>query len=384
MSPAPEGTSLPVIIDSEMPLGIECHAFSCGHGDTVLLCLPGNHWILVDCHLTKSNGTYQRFFEFLEKRKVNRLEYVVQTHPDIDHFLGMVDVLRYFTSDGRSVGCWCDSGSNSQQVRERLDPDSKRRYDELQRLLDELDEQNKITFHSVDKNGCEIGPKGFEGLVDLIPIAPDPAVTRRAFRRDVDRLKKNPAAALSANPLSVLFVVCLNENGNRFQLLLGADPEVDTLANALAVWEKRAFDSNRPQTFDAVKVPHHGSANSHCLQLCKMGGSGKGGKVALVSAGARHRLPERGVLADYLTNKWTLLITTTRHVSKSKNMFSFLLSKKALSNFATRTHDIQLGWSAVGGIRWNPEGAEITEADLMSYHSMEHPSPAPKPAGAFD
>ena len=191
----------------------------------------------------------------------------------------MVDVLRYFTSDGRAVGYWCDSGPNSQQVRELLkDSSSRRRYDDLQQLLDELDEQGKIGFHPVDQNGCEIGPAGFENRVDLVPIAPHPGDFRRIFRRDVSKLQSNPQVALAANPLSVVLVLCVHENGHRFQLLLGADQEADGLATALAVWEKRATAKGRPPTLDAVKVPHHGSPRSHCSQLCLVEAAARAGR----------------------------------------------------------------------------------------------------------
>jgi beta-lactamase superfamily II metal-dependent hydrolase len=330
--------------------------------------LPGDHWLLVDCHLTKSDGTYDRFFDFLKSRNIKRLQYIVLTHPDIDHFLGMVDVLRYFTSDDRSVNVWCDSGPNSQQVREALGSLSLRRYDELQQLLDELAEQKKIVFYHVDQNGNDIGPAGLENRVDLVPIAPNPGEIRRLFRRDVERLGSNPGAAVAANPLSVVLVVCVNDSGHRFQLLLGADPEADGLATALAVWERRAANQGRPRTLDAVKVPHHGSPRSHCSDLCRMGPTGTSGKVAVVSAGMRQGLPERSVLADYLSNKWTLLITTTRRVRTPRSRFSFLVSKNP-SSFRAGVHDIQLSWSAVEGLRWKPSEAEVTEADLPSYHS---------------
>ena len=319
MNPAPAGTSKEATIGSEAPLTVECHVFACGHGDTILLCLPGNHWILIDCHLTKYDGVYDGFFGFLEQRNITRLEYIFQTHPDIDHFLGMVDILQYFSSDGRSVGYWCDSGPSSQQVREGLDPQSSRRYDQLQKVLDALYGQGKIKFRQVDQNGCLIGPRGLEGRVDLIPIAPDPSEIREEVRKGVKRIASNPEASLEANALSVILVLCVQDNGRHFHLLLGADPESKTLETALEVWTERASISNRPHTLDAVKVPHHGSHHSHYRDLCQMGGNGQGGKVAVVSAGTRRLLPERGVLADYLNNQWTLLITTKRGVRKPKN-----------------------------------------------------------------
>lgn len=140
---------------------------------------------------------------------------------------------------------------------------------------------------------------------------------------------------------------------------------MDSLETALAVWEERSTAKGCPPTFDAVKVPHHGSPYSHCPQLCRMGGSSKGGKVAVVSAGTRSGLPERGVLADYLSNQWVLRITTTRGVSRPKAHFSFLVSKP--SSFPTGSHDIPLSWSTADGLRWKPPEAQVTETDLASY-----------------
>jgi hypothetical protein len=332
--------------------------------------LPGDHWILVDCHLTKHDGMFDRFFRFLEQRKIKRLEYIVLTHPDIDHFLGMTDVLRYFTSDGRSVGAWCDSGPNSQQVRDLQDSLSRGRYHELQKLLDELDEKKQIVFHPVDRNGCEIGPQGFEGQVDLVPIAPDPSELRSRFRRGVRRLPANFATTLAANPLSVVLVLCINDNGRYFHLLLGADPEADGLEAALGVWVKRATAKRRPQTLNAVKVPHHGSPGSHCHALCQIIGISQEVKVAVVSAGMRPLLPERSVLADYLSCNWTLLITTTRGVRRQRTHFSSLIAKKP-SSFATGQYDIQLSWSSAEGLRWRPPESQVVQADLASYHLAE-------------
>lgn len=166
-----EKTSSAATSVSSSDLTVECHFFPCGHGDTILLHLPGGHWFLVDCHLTRHDGTFDRFFRFVQARDIRRLEFIVLTHPDIDHFLGMTDVLKYFTSDGRSVGYWCDSGANSQQVRARLpDPAAGRRYAELQEMLDDLDKRNLVRFYQVDRNHVEIGPAGLAGHVDLVVL----------------------------------------------------------------------------------------------------------------------------------------------------------------------------------------------------------------------
>ena len=346
---------------------MECFAFSCGHGDTLLLRLPGNRWILVDCHLTKNDGTYDRFFGFVKSRKIDRLDLIFLTHPDIDHFLGMEDVLKYFTQSNRSVGTWCDGGPNSHQVRAALARTiSGRRYDSLQRLLDELDAEAKIGFYIINENHSEIGPKGFEGRVDFLPIAPKPRTVRRVFRKQTEGLAKNPGAHLEANALSVVLVLCANDGERSFHLLLGAAPDADVLDQAVNVWVKRALDKKRKPTFDAVKVPHHGSMHSHCRRICQMGATASP-RIAIVSAGLRRALPAQSVLADYLGDNWITLITTRRDSLPRGNRFFEMGSMGRSDIGLAGRNDISVCWSAANGITWQPPEAQIVEQDLLRF-----------------
>ena len=79
--------------ESSEELRVEVHLFACGHGDTILVGLPGPKWLLIDCYLPKHNGVYDNFLRFLEKKGISRLDWVILTHPDEDHFLGMKDLL---------------------------------------------------------------------------------------------------------------------------------------------------------------------------------------------------------------------------------------------------------------------------------------------------
>jgi beta-lactamase superfamily II metal-dependent hydrolase len=81
---------------------INVYVFACGHGDTILLNLS-RAWYLVDCNLTNNDGMRQRFFEFIRQHQIEQLDCIFQTHPDIDHFRGMEEILDYFTRDGRRV-----------------------------------------------------------------------------------------------------------------------------------------------------------------------------------------------------------------------------------------------------------------------------------------
>src|SRR5687767_13593105 len=85
--PLPQSSST-----QSMQWDVQLHVFACGHGDTLLLRLPGDRWVLVDCYLPHADATRARFFQYLDRLEVRRLDYIFLTHPDSDHYLGMAEL----------------------------------------------------------------------------------------------------------------------------------------------------------------------------------------------------------------------------------------------------------------------------------------------------
>jgi beta-lactamase superfamily II metal-dependent hydrolase len=81
---------------SSSEFSIDIHVFHCGHGDTILVRLPGDRWGLVDCYLPKQYGVRDAFFRFVERNEIGTLDFIIQTHPDRDHYHGMKEVIEYF------------------------------------------------------------------------------------------------------------------------------------------------------------------------------------------------------------------------------------------------------------------------------------------------
>src|SRR5256885_85170 len=92
------------------------HVLSCGHGDTLLLQMPLGKWALIDCHLP-SPEALNRFYRYTDDLNISTLDYVVLPHADSDHYRGMAEVLQRFSTNGRSVRFFCDSGANHKHVR---------------------------------------------------------------------------------------------------------------------------------------------------------------------------------------------------------------------------------------------------------------------------
>lgn len=368
MPPLPAKPSVLSPTNSNVNWSVEVHLFGCGHGDTVLLRLPIDKWILIDCRLPKSDGTYDRFLEYLELLGVTRLDHIFQTHPDFDHFQGMGDLLEHFNKDGRTTGTWCDAGLNAPQVRDIAwkDDISKSRYSELQKILDELYIQKRIEIREIHDQVMPIKPIGFPDI-RLYPLAPTAADKRSIGRAGVAALAKNPEAKLETNALSIVLVLAVRHGGTEFNVLLSGDADPDKLDQAMDKWEKIAGEEGRVPAFDSVKLSHHGSSNSHLPRICALGHGTS--RVAAVSAGNRSNLPAATVLKEWQDAGWTVLSTTTRRQKKRQNRPGDLANKKPRTITVTSlSNDIKVTWTPSGGIGWTPAESQVLPDDLSSYN----------------
>ena len=344
---------------------IEVILFGCGHGDTILVRLPVDKWVLIDCRLTKHDRTYDRFIEFVEARGITRFEFIFQTHPDYDHFQGMTDLLMYFTGGGRSIGYWCDGGINAPQVRDIAWKEliSKSRYEALQECLDRLSEKKLIKFRRIDDDTCHISPKGFPNI-RLIPIAPTASEFRAVTRSDSAKAMVHTEAQLETNALSIVLVLSVSGSESSFNVLLCGDAEPAALKAGITRWTDYANQNSLLVDFEVVKVSHHGSPLSHVDELCTMGANHN--SVALISAGSRKGLPHAKVLRCWLQHYWRVFITTTRRATQKYNRPMDLLNR-APAQISCETHDIHAQWSIPGGFVCTPESASVLIEHVHAY-----------------
>jgi len=350
---------------------LEVHLFACGHGDAILIRIPGGRWVLIDCHLPKrgKHGDVQkRFFKFLSDKRVTRLDFVFQTHPHFDHFLGMRDVLKKYIDKKDGVGVYCDGGLNAQQIKKLLAAEKKLGADEYDRLYQSLREWtnlNKIQWKELDAERPVLSPLGLEGKIDFVPIGPAPEIRRQIVDNALEELAKNPNRVLEANALSIVVVLAVNWGRNRFNILFAADAPIDALERATKVWEQHTAEKCIEQTlFQVIKVSHHGSIASHNQNLCHLGAPGN--RVAAISAGDREALPDKKVLAAFLKTDWIVMVTT-KQAQLIKDSPGDLHFRGAMSKSSSLKHTIKLTWTKSGTFQYTPKKAIVTQADLKRF-----------------
>lgn len=92
-TPAP-----PVASNKEMKV----HFIDVGQGDSIFIQSPNGKTMLIDGGTKAAGATV---VAYLQSLKINKIDYVVATHPDADHIGGLIDVVNTF-----AVGEFIDSG----------------------------------------------------------------------------------------------------------------------------------------------------------------------------------------------------------------------------------------------------------------------------------
>jgi competence protein ComEC len=192
-------------------------------GDSAVLELPGGEVVLID-----GGASYERFdmgrgvvAPYLWNRGIRTIDYVIATHPQLDHIGGLPYVLRHFPARH----FW-----GTGDVREEPF---------YQRLTEALDEQ-ELNEHVVRQHQdvVTLGRCRLEVLNPPDGHVPDQAMRGRA-REGHTLNNRSIVTALSCGPHTVLFT---------------ADVEADALM--------RMGREGGAVRVDLVKVPHHGSASS--------------------------------------------------------------------------------------------------------------------------
>jgi hypothetical protein len=178
----------------------------CGQGDTILIRLPDNRWVLVDCYLPRQSGIHDRFFAFVEEKQIKHLAMIVQTHPDFDHFHGMSQVLEYFSTQDRKLDSYFDSGIGPKVVKALLKGDYRAdEYSALQSQVEDLARAGKLKkWHHLDAERPPLlSPVNCAGI-GLVPIGPNATKRQILIQKALRRLADNPEAVVEANELSIV------------------------------------------------------------------------------------------------------------------------------------------------------------------------------------
>lgn len=346
--------------------------FDCGQGDTILLKLPGEKWVLIDCNLPRG-PIRDRFFALIQERGIKRLDVLCLTHPHADHYLGMLEVVNYFTTGDRSLGLYCDGGINPKEILGLLRAKNSPKpyideYSRLQARLSQLIKQGKVRFFQGNQDSI---PVLRHGPFSLQPIGPRAEVTREFVHSYVSRTGAVPPVREDLNLLSLILVLRVEGESKVLNKLFAGDTNGTGINNALNILSSRTGD--KPCRFDVVKLPHHGSADSHDTSTLSDPMHRTDSALAVVCVGTDYDvLPDRTVLADYLEKGWKVLLTTKRTsttIPRPQRALE-LAGRKTTPAYRAQSQDLLIRWNESTGVSWEPTKAELLVSELPHYQSI--------------
>lgn len=194
------------------PTGVRASFLSIGQGDAAYIEFPNGADALVDCgkdrRVLSRLGRRMRFFD-------RTIDYLIITHPDLDHYGGCVDVLKRFT------------------VKQIITNGGRKEYDDFWMTFWDAVEKERAVYAEIDKESIwEIGSTTLHFLYPDRPVS--------EIKGDVE-----------TNNKSIVFLLA---HGNR-TMLFTADAEKE-LEEYLVQKYGNLLDS------DILKVAHHGSPSS--------------------------------------------------------------------------------------------------------------------------
>lgn len=205
-----------------------------GQADCILLRFPDESWGVVDCGSSSHDTATFMALDYLARSEPQGmpLRFVVATHPDADHCLGIPGLLRHYTSN-REIGAFYHCGAKRKICRGRA-----AMILDVVKTAEELRDAGRIALVKAVEAGESISwEPAIPGLSIYILNPPIGAVPLRPMRSE------------ESNDLSVTLLITFGG----VSVLLSGDIEGHAWARVVS---HRRFRMPR-----ILKVPHHGSLN---------------------------------------------------------------------------------------------------------------------------
>jgi beta-lactamase superfamily II metal-dependent hydrolase len=279
-----------------------------GHGDSIVVQLQdggGTSWGVIDCH-NPHPGQDSPTLLFLKNQGVTHLDFICLTHPDLDHFSGIRQLLNYFSSDGRTLKSFYIPTLDFQIYQSVLTSERKARVlQELYALLLDLVDQNRVELVQVGY-GTLLAEQGLAFLKSLGPYGKDLISYVKDVRRRLHDAGGLQAASPNKNLLSVVTALECKDS----TILLCSDASKKSIEYSIKKWAGDRKKRGLGVRFQFVKVSHHGSRTNNHDGLWKDFTIPKISSAA-ISAGGRFGLPNKESVCA-ITDAGVKLYCTTR------------------------------------------------------------------------
>ena len=236
-----------------------------GKGDSLVLFIKNksiNDCIVIDCHQPTKIG-HNPTIELIKTNNISNIDTVCLTHPDIDHFSGMEELLNYCVDNGVKIG---------KVIVPVIDHIYYRLYNVSERIEKKLKELYKTILNLTKKGEIEFDIAGYNKIIyerdglKLTALGPLGKDLQKYITQTNNYFNphKKTGKTIDKNLLSIILLLETNYSNS----LLCSDASKTSIENCLRKYiGNRKKKNNDEFKFTTIKVAHHGSKNNNCDYL---------------------------------------------------------------------------------------------------------------------
>ena len=242
--------------DAPNPLDFELTVLGPGYGESIVLHLGNNNWIVIDSFLGLDKSPVALLYLQSIGVELSNIKLILATHWHDDHIKGLAEMVKLCPS----ARFYCASAFTREEflgmvsaLEHRNDSVSGSGVREITSVLTQLVDGNRSVHHAIANRLVYR-----DGMCEVIALSPSDAYFQKFLRsiaelipREGEHKKRLPP--LSQNDMAVALFIEVGE----FSVLLGWDLEKVGWA---AILENEPRAASKASVF---KVPHHGSHNAH-------------------------------------------------------------------------------------------------------------------------
>jgi len=293
------------------------------YGDSIVINIENGNdskWGVIDCHNPKSSDKSPTL-KFLKKNNVRVLEFICLTHPDYDHFSGIEQLLRYFSTEGRRVNSYYDTLDSTRYTSLITSTRQEKTLKSLYKFVDELIEKDLISWEQLSYDKVLFKEREFF-ITSKGPYQKDlSSYLKKANKRNLG-LTKGKNITVDKNLLSVITLIEFGE----ILILLLSDASKENIEYFLKK-AKESVSKKGKLYFSFIKVAHHGSSKNNHSGLWK-NYTNRDSSNAAISSGSKYEHPNIEVVKDIIANKINLYCTNKSGCLKDSTKTSLKLPTK--------------------------------------------------------
>ncbi|MEO8398948.1 MAG: hypothetical protein ABI550_03935 [Ignavibacteriaceae bacterium] len=246
---------------------IKIHTFNVSHGDSLIIEInttKRNYHLVIDCHNPNRNADSPTL-NFLKQNRITHLDLVCLTHPDIDHYSGMYQLLEYYSRDSRTIGDFIlpilDHKYLTHLTSKRKEVEIKKLYS----LVGDLQSKQKLTIRTAGFNTIILEENEIK-IISLSPLGIHfEQYAKQVRKRNLEILENKKPSSINSNLISIVLLIQFDTSNS----LLCSDATASMIEGSLKKWVGNAKKEREQIRFNFIKISHHGSKHNHSVHLLK-------------------------------------------------------------------------------------------------------------------